>query len=99
MRTTVAASRGSTGVRRPSSYSCATATIFSGSGTGGSGMRTSDFYQDLHLDGGVERQRRDSDRGAGVDAGVAEDLAEQLGGTVGDAGLAGEVGGGGHERD
>jgi hypothetical protein len=34
-----------------------------------------------------------------VDAGVPERLAEQLRGTVGDPRLAGEVGGGGDERD
>src|SRR6476469_9577932 len=47
---------------------------------------------DLDLDGGVEREHRDTDGGAGVDAGVAEGLAEQLAGAVDDTGLTGEGG-------
>src|SRR6478672_11020964 len=54
---------------------------------------------DLHLDGGVQRQHGHTDSGAGVDAGVAEGLAEQLAGTVDDARLASEGGVAGDEPD
>ena len=49
----------------------------------------------LDLDADVEGQGRDADGAARVLA--AEDLAEQLGGTVDDAGLTVEVGARGHE--
>ena len=54
---------------------------------------------DLDLDRRVQRQHRHADRAARVHALVAEDLAQQLAGAVDDAGLAGEVRGGGDEAD
>src|SRR3954454_1204315 len=55
------------------------------------------FDDDFDLDGGAQRQLGDADRAAGVLARFAEDLAEQLGGPVDHAGLAGEALGAGHE--
>ena len=55
--------------------------------------------QHLQAQPAVQRQHRDAHRGARVDAGVAEDLAEQLRGAVGHRGLAGEVRGRGDEHD
>src|SRR6476646_89634 len=82
----------------------ATSTSLSGSGTGGSGILTPagslrDPYDDLHLDRRIERQHGYADGRARVDAGVAEDLTEQLRSAVRDLRLAGEVGCGGHERN
>ena len=58
-----------------------------------------ELEDELDLDGRIERQHRDADGGAGVHARVAEDLAEQFGCAVDDAGLTGEVGRGGDEAD
>src|SRR5439155_11891920 len=46
--------------------------------------------EDFDLDGGVAREGVDADGGAGVLAGVAEDLLQQLAGGVGDLGLVGK---------
>src|SRR3954449_12318975 len=100
---TVAASRGSTGSRPPSSYSRAVSTRLSGSGTGGIGIFMlfggSQLGEDLDLDRGVQREGRDADRRTGVHSRIAEHLAEQLGRAVGDLRLPGEVGRGRHEDD
>src|SRR5690606_26460641 len=63
------------------------------------GQYSGELEDQLHLDGRVERQHRDADGRAGVPARVAEDLAEQLGCAVDDAGLPREVGGGRDEAD
>ncbi len=83
-RTTTDAAAGSLPPRHPT---CATRA------------RLGELDDELDLDGGVEREHGDADRAARVTAGVAEDLAEQLGGAVHDARLAGEVRGGGDEAD
>src|SRR3546814_18378609 len=44
----------------------------------------------INLDGGTERQPRNADRAAGVEAGLAEYLLHQPGRAVGDPGLARE---------
>ena len=54
--------------------------------------RLGELDDELDLDRRVQRQHRDADGAARVLARLAEDLAEQLGGAVDDAGLAGEVG-------
>ena len=54
--------------------------------------RSADLDDELDLDRGVQRQRRDADRAARVHPGVAEDFAEQLAGAVDHARLAGESG-------
>ena len=53
---------------------------------------SADLDDELDLDRGVERQRRDTDGAARVGAGIAEDLTEQVARTVDDGRLAGEVG-------
>jgi hypothetical protein len=58
-----------------------------------------EFDLDFDLDRGVEREDGDADGAAGVDALVAQDLAEEFARAVDDGGLAGEVGGGGDEAD
>src|SRR5690606_9674661 len=66
---------------------------------GGEDLRLGQLHLDLDLDRRGQRQHRDAHRAARVDALVAEDLGQQLTGTVDDAGLAREVRGGGHEAD
>ena len=92
------ASRGSTGVRVPSANARACSDEVPRAAAR-VGSDSADLDDHLDLDRGVERQHRDADRGAGVPAGVAEDLADQLGGAVGDPRLPGEVRGGGDEDD
>src|SRR5690606_15920238 len=61
---------------------------------GGEDLRLGQLHLDLDLDRRVQRQHRDAHRAARVDALVAEDLGQQLTGTVDDTGLAREVRGG-----
>ena len=82
--TTVAALRGSAGSRLPSAYcACLRDELRRQRELA---APTLDLDDQLDLDRRVQRQHRYADGRAGVDAGLAEDLAEQLGGAVGDRG-------------
>jgi uncharacterized membrane protein len=52
---------------------------------------SADFENEIHFNGGIEREAIGSDGGAGVLAGVAEDGDEEFTGAVGDFGLVGKV--------
>src|SRR4029077_12060307 len=95
---TVAASRGVTGRTVPSSTSRARSANCGGSRIAGrAGGSVTDLYDQLDLDGCVERQDRRPDRAARVPARLPEHLEQEFAGTVDDLGLAGESRVAGHE--
>ena len=76
--TTVAACRGTAAVRLPSASPrtrAARPSTCRPGVTAGARSRARQPDDQLDLDGGVERQRRDADRRAGVPTGVAEDVS------------------------
>src|SRR5947199_5234015 len=90
--TTVLACRGATGTSSPRARARALAKKAGGRpplDDDGSAI-SADLDDDLDLDRRVEREYGDTDGAAGVPAGVAEHLAEQLRGAVHDTGLAEE---------
>src|SRR3954452_7199992 len=75
-----------------------TAPAAEGDERGESATELSRLEDDLDLDGRVARQGVHADGGAGVLAGVAEQLLQELAGGVGDLGLIGEARLAVHER-
>src|SRR5690349_14101150 len=70
-----------------------------GQETSASVARSGDLNDHFDLDRHTERQLEDTDRAAGVLAGLPEDVDQELAGPVDHTGLAGETFGRGDEAD